>query len=89
MNKITKAFTLIEGMVCVSILAIILGLTLPLFITISPQAGKHYMWQNHRVYVVAEDWKTSPHTYLIRTEDNREIHVSSDELTPDTAVEKQ
>ena len=76
-------------MVTISIIGILLGLILPIFMKPSLRAGDYYTWKNHRVYVVAQDGKTYPTTYLIRTEDNREIHVRSDELTPDTAVEKQ
>jgi len=91
MNKIRKAVTLIEVMIIISIIALIAAITIPSFLQVRSwtQPGQYRMWHNHRVYVVTEDYKTSPQTYIVRTEDNKEIHVNSDELSPDTAVEKQ
>ena len=88
---IRKAFTLIECMIVIAMIAIITAIAIPQVLHTRnwPTPGQYRTWHNHRVYVVAEDHRTSPLTYIVRTEDNKEVHASYDELTPDTAVEKQ
>jgi len=85
-----KAFTFIECMIVIAIIiAIIAAIAIPSMMHRNwPNPGEYRMWHNHRVYVTARDQETYPVTFIVRTEDNREIHVSGDELTTDTSVEK-
>ncbi len=88
-----KAFTVVELMIVVAIIAIIAAIAIPNLIEARnyktpPHAGDYRMWHNHRAYIIATDTQTLPNTYLIRLEDNKELRVGPSELTPDTAVEK-
>lgn len=86
-----KAFTLIELMAIVAIIGIIASIMIPIF---SVQArhikpGNNVMWNGQKVRIIAIDRRTEPTTYLIRLEDNKELKVTYDELSPIVKAEKE
>lgn len=83
-----RAFTVIELVICVAIIAIIACIVIP-NIAAQDLVGKPALWNGQRVHVLARDMKTNPTTYLVRTSANVEMHVRRDELSPVVDVEAQ
>lgn len=76
--------------ICIStIIACIAGASLIRAGKHEPQVvvGQYCIWHDHKVYLITADTNTTPTTFLIRTEDNKEVRVNIAELTP--LLEKQ
>jgi hypothetical protein len=79
MDNTRKAFTLIEGLICVAIVIIIILIAIGG--VHGSLVGADRSWRGQRVRVVAADTKTIPVTYIVRTSEGTEFHVLSDELS--------
>lgn len=86
-DSVYRAFTLIELMICIAIVAIIAAIAIPEFMDkrkkqFDPEPGMHAVWQGHRVFVIAWDTTTYPHALLVRVDGGAEQRVATSELTP-------
>lgn len=76
-----KAFALIEIMIVIAVITIIAVIVIQNF-TCKIQPGTNARWNGQTVRVITRNVRTNPTTYLIRLEDNKELTVIYEELTP-------
>lgn len=76
-----KAFTLSELIVIIAIITVIATIMVN-SLTNKIQPGHDARWNGKTVRVISKNVRTHPTTYLIRLENNKELTVTYDELTP-------